>query len=143
MEMNIHFPLDSDGYLSQECPACEQRFKVRFGQGSPEPVGHCPYCAHAGVGCWFTTEQVEYAQAKTYNEFLAPKLDELGREVDRLNRGGGFLSFGVKRTPDMALAIPQEDDRSMELKTFSCHGETIKHEPGVSAPFCPICGSPA
>lgn len=58
--MEVSFPTDSDGYLSQECPSCEQIFKVVFGEGSEEPISFCPYCGHSGRDCWYTKPQVEY-----------------------------------------------------------------------------------
>jgi hypothetical protein len=33
---------------------CDQRFKVRFGEGSQEPISFCQYCGHRGRDCWHT-----------------------------------------------------------------------------------------
>ena len=70
--LQINFPTDADGYLSQECPSCEQRFKVLFGEGSEEPISFCPYCGHKGRDCWYTKDQVEYINAVATDVVLRP-----------------------------------------------------------------------
>ena len=75
------FPTDADGFLSQECPSCEQRFKVVFGEGSEEPIAYCPYCGHNGQDCWHTQSQVDYIQAVAANVALAPELKKFERQM--------------------------------------------------------------
>ena len=77
--MKVSLPTDSDGFLSQECPFCEQRFKVLFGQGSQEPVSHCPYCGHIGQQGWLTKAQQDYVTAVATDVVVAPELNKLER----------------------------------------------------------------
>ena len=81
--LQINFPTDADGYLSQECPSCEQCFKVLFGEGSEEPISFCPYCGHKGRDCWYTKDQVEYINAVATDVVLRPELMRLEREMKK------------------------------------------------------------
>lgn len=135
--MNISFPTDSDGYLSQECPSCAQRFKVRFGEGSEDPISFCPYCGHKGHDCWYTQDQVVYIQAVTTDVVLGPELKKLERETKRAS--GGLLKLDMKTDLPQAGAPPMETDDALDVLRFPCCHETIKvtrHD----RHFCIICG---
>ena len=82
--MEVSFPTDADGFLSQECPSCELRFKVMFGEGSAEPISYCPYCGYNGQNCWHTQAQVDYMQAIAANVSLGP---ELKKKLERSLKG--------------------------------------------------------
>ena len=116
--MNISFPTDSDGYLSQECPSCEHRFKVRFGEGSEEPISFCPYCGYKGHDCWYTQDQVEYIQAVTTDVVLGPELKKLEREMKRAS--GGLLKIDMKTDLPKPGSPPMETDEQLETFHFSC-----------------------
>lgn len=60
--MNVKCSLkpDADGFLSQECPHCNKRFKVRFGKGSKKPLSYCPYCGTNGHHGWWTAVQMQH-----------------------------------------------------------------------------------
>lgn len=135
--MNISFPTDSDGYLSQECPSCEQRFKVRFGEGSEEPISFCPYCGHKGHDCWYTKDQVKYIQTATADVVLGPELKKLEREMKKAS--GGFLNIQLKNDLPKVGAPPMETDDTLEVFRFPCCNETIKVT-RYDRHFCIICG---
>ena len=135
--MKINFPTDSDGYLSQECPSCVQRFKVCFGQGSEEPISFCPYCGNNGHDCWYTQDQVEYIQAVATDVVLSPELKKLEREMKKAS--GGFLKIDMKTDLPPIGAPPMETDDTLDVLRFPCCSETIKvtrHD----RHFCIICG---
>ncbi len=143
--MQVSFKTDSKGFISQECPACEHRFKMRPGQGSPRPVAHCPFCKHSGEDCWLTTEQAEYLKAFAAREILGPALEKFDRAFKRLGSGsGGLITVKVTghveqpRVPP--LPVESEDDMPAET-TFTCCGETIRHDTGHHPVCCIICGA--
>lgn len=139
MEMNISLPLDSDGFLSQECPKCRRRFKVVFGEGSKSPISCCPYCGHRGQGCWWTTQQADYiAQAAA-----RPIKDEFARDFKRLNRPGSLLRFSVEAHHGPTPVPPCESDTPMPIMTFACCGERVKFDGPRQSYYCLICGTPA
>lgn len=135
--MEINFPTDSDGYLSQECPSCDQPFKVRFGEGSEEPISFCPYCGHTGHDCWYTQDQVQYIQAVATDVALCPELKKLEREMNKSS--GGFLKVDMKTDLPEVARPPMETDDALDFLRFPCCNETIKvtrHD----RHFCIICG---
>lgn len=135
--MSVPLNLTPDGFMSQECPECERRFKVAPGKGSPDPVTHCPYCNYEGENCWWTKEQAEYIGAYSANKILGPQIDKMAREF---NRGGsGIMSMSVKRPT--VPSPPIEEDDMLATFAFECCGETIRHDGNSTQMYCPICGT--
>lgn len=135
--MQISFPTDTDGYLSQECPSCEQRFKVLFGEGSEEPISFCPYCGNKGRDCWYTKDQVECINAVATDVVLRPELMRLEREMKKAS--SGLLKIDMRTEIPVAGSPPMEPDEMMDILRFPCCNETIKLK-RHDRHFCVICG---
>jgi hypothetical protein len=136
--VSISLNTDGDGFVSQECPNCHRRFKVIFAQGTGKPLSFCPYCRHTGRDCWWTQQQADYISSVVAHEVIDPQLRDL---ADELNRGGGgFIKASLELDSDGAQAPPPEDDLVLEMHTFSCCDERIKHEPAPRL-YCVICGA--
>jgi len=140
IRVNIKLNTDDDGFLSQECPACERRFKVKFGEGSEAPIAFCPYCGHNQENCWWTQDQADYLAAVAGGEVLGPELEEMARDFNRQSPKGGFVSISmeVKRSP--VPDPPDEPNDDWPTRTFDCCGETIKHDGQEESLHCIICG---
>ncbi|MEQ1636840.1 MAG: toll/interleukin-1 receptor domain-containing protein [Methylococcales bacterium] len=128
--MEIRFPTDNDGFLSQECPSCNQQFKVTFGGGGNEPISFCPYCGHEGQECWFTKEQVNYIQSAVTNVILEPELKKLGHQ---------FKYVGLSTNISDVSSTPFDADIDFEVFRFPCCNETVKADQHEKL-FCIICG---
>jgi hypothetical protein len=137
--MEITFPTDSDGFLSQECPSCGLRFKARFEESGEEskPLSYCPYCGHHGLDCWLTQEQVDYAQAVAASELIAPHLRDLARQLDRSSNS--FIKFKLEGNIPDPPPPPMETDDQLDMLHFPCCDETIKVARHPKH-FCIICG---
>ncbi len=126
----MSLPLDSDGFLRNECPTCEREFKSRptpeGEEPTPAPAGgyFCPYCAvQAAPDAWLTKAQIERATAIAYNEVVAPELEEFKRSVEGINQSGGGL-LGIRAEvsmegPDAPPELEEPDD--MRRVDFPCH----------------------
>lgn len=137
--MEVSFPTDSDGFLAQECPSCGLRFKIAFGQGSEEPVSHCPYCGYRGSDCWYTGEQADYIQSLVVNTTLIPELKKFQRQTQLSSNGP--LRLEIKSDSSLPVEPPMEtDDAFMKVLHFPCCNETIKVEQHEKH-FCIICGT--
>ena len=136
--MEVSISTDADGYLSQECPSCEQRFKVVFGEGGGEPISFCPYCGYSGQDCWYTKEQVNHMQAVAANVVMAPELRRFRQKIQGMS--SGLLSFDVTYDLSEPSALPVEDDSPFDALHFPCCNETIKVEM-QQRHFCLICGT--
>jgi len=136
--LQVSFPTDRDGFLSQECPSCEQNFKVLFGEGSEQPISFCPYCGHEGQQCWYTKAQIEHLQAVAANVVLGPELRKLERELKGASKE--LLKIEMKsRLPDVPPP-PMETDGEFEIVRFPCCNETVKATQHDKL-FCVICGA--
>jgi len=136
--LEVSFPTDADGFLSQECPSCEQRFKVVFGEGSEEPISYCPYCGYNGQDCWHTQAQIDYLQAVATNVVLGPELKKFERQMKGMSKG--FLQIDMKSNLPKPPPAPMETDDPFDILRFPCCNETIKatrHDQH----FCTICGT--
>lgn len=138
--VTVSLPTDSDGFVSQECPACDKLFKVIFGEGSQRPIGHCPYCGHADQDCWWTQAQADYLAATAGREIAGPLLDDFARRVNRANSSGGLLKISAKVQHDPRPSQPEEPDEPMSVASFPCCGERIKHDGATASLHCIICG---
>jgi hypothetical protein len=138
--LQVSFPTDADGFLSQECPSCEQIFKVLFGQGSDQRISYCPYCGHKGQQCWYTKEQLNYIQSLAVSTVLGPELKNLERNINRTAHG--ILKLGMKVSIPEPAKAPMETDDELSILRFSCCDETIKAVRGERL-FCIICGREA
>jgi hypothetical protein len=136
--LEVNFPTDTDGFLSQECPSCEQRFKVAFGEGSEEPISNCPYCGYKGQNCWYTPQQVDYMQAVATNVLLGPEIEKLERQMKGISEG--FLKIDMKSNLPKPPPAPIETDDPLDILHFPCCNETIKVT-RYDQHFCTICGT--
>lgn len=134
----MSFPTDADGFLSQECPSCELRFKVVFAEGSEEPISYCPYCGYNGQNCWHTQPQVDYMQAVAANVALAPELKKLERQMKGMSTG--FLKIDMKSNLPKPGQPPMEADDALDILHFPCCNETVKVT-RHNHHFCIICGT--
>lgn len=138
--MQISFPTDRNGFLSQECPSCEKTFKVCFGQGSEEPFSFCPYCGHRGRNCWYTKQQITYVQAIAANRVLGPELEKFRRKQKGMS--SGLLKFDMKVELPTPGAPPMETGETLDTLCFSCCNETVKLVQQAKH-YCIICGKEA
>ncbi|MFT3683610.1 MAG: hypothetical protein QM783_01580 [Phycisphaerales bacterium] len=130
--IDVEMPVDGDGYLSQACPKCEQRFKVVPDDLSGATVSFCPYCAHRGKK-WFTSEQNAHIQALVRNH--AQQKDNFTTIAP-----DGVIAESKINLPVPVPPLPQEPDEPSRRVRFACCRLTIKCE-ATNALYCVICGT--
>ena len=139
--VEVSLNTDHEGFISQECPSCNRRFKAKYGEGSDQPVGYCPYCGHHETGCWWTPEQSEYLAATAAVEVLSPQMEKMAREFNRKTGGGGLISMSMNYSPPSTPQRPIEAEEEWPKVMFQCCGETIKHDGASQLLNCIICGA--
>jgi hypothetical protein len=146
MDIPISLHTDSDGFVSQECPACLGRFKTKFGEGSAEPISFCPYCSHLGRDCWWTPEQAEYIRdvgQQAASELISKELGKMAKDFSRKS-GSGLLKvkMDVRSSRGPTPTAPSEPDLDMPIFEYGCCGEHIKYSAaeGIQNLCCIICG---
>jgi hypothetical protein len=138
--ISLRLATDEDGYMSQECPCCENRFKVKYGEGSDKPISFCPYCKHKGQNCWWTKEQVDYLESVVVKESIVPEFEKMTKEINRNSHKGGLVTLSMDIKPSPKPIFPQETKCNWPIVFFECCCEKIKHERSQEVLFCPICG---
>lgn len=146
MEMTITLPLDSDGFLRRECPACEQQFKwlPSDEEAHPAPDRYfCPYCRRpAALDAWWTPDQLAYASDLAASEFVGPALEEMADEFNRAMPQRGLVQLSMEASsPGCPTPISEPDD--MVRVEFECHStEPLKIDVDLTRePGCLVCGS--
>jgi hypothetical protein len=137
--INVDLAADDDGFVSQECPACERRFKIVPGEGSDKPVSFCPYCRHNGHDCWWTPEQAKYLSAIIGEQVFGPELDQMAREFNR-GSSGGFIRMSAQITRPHVPVRPDEPTVAWPIVHFACCNERIKYDDKDAQVACVICG---
>lgn len=138
-QIEVSLATDNDGFISQECPACERRFKIVPGEGSDKPVSFCPYCLHNGHNCWWTPEQAEYISSVVGAQVVGPELDRMASDFNR-GSGRGFIRMSMKVTKPRVPQRPDEPHDAWPVMTFDCCNERIKHNGAEVRVACVICG---
>lgn len=146
-QTSVSIPLDHDGFLRRECPACEREFKwFNHAEGDPDAEianqYFCPLCgAAAGVDSWWTPAQLEYAKG-----MAAPAIEQTVQEsIADAFKGLKGVTFKANKSFTMGIETPspliEPDD--MVIVEPPCHpNEPIKvPEEAAARVHCLICGS--
>lgn len=139
-QIRVSFTTDADGFISQQCPSCFRRFKVRV-DDSGHSVSHCPYCGSGTENGWLTEEQHEYAMGVVAEQAIDPMMEEFSRSLNRMNRPGGLIKVSGRYEKPARPPKPVESDEPMPLFTPSCCGEAVKHDGSAPELFCVVCGT--
>ncbi len=136
---------DSRGYTSRACGACRERFKIKGRDDGSPHVTHCPFCARADED-WHTPEQHDFIKALAMEKAAGPALDDLEEALRGLERAGGGL-VKVTRTGNLGRnknpkPPPERDDDMPVETTFSCCGETMRHNEAPLPKVCFVCATP-
>lgn len=135
------FPRDSDGFLSRQCPACGERFKLKV-KLDDESIGHeltdeetlseaaemrryCPLCLQLVEGNnWWTPEQIHYAK-EAIGFVVAVKFQEMLRRT--ADQSGGFLQYSGGDRP--IEPNPPEEQEGMMIVAPPCHENAVAKVP--------------
>lgn len=142
--MSISIPLDSDGFLSLECPFCEERFKLSAGEVEGDDVSeiYCPICGLTDEPSNFKTKEVVDAINVAFQNMAYDFLNDEMKAWERRSRGNKLMTFKagppIKHEPEVVLI---EDD-SLDIHTFDCCKRRAKVRAIDEALIlkCPYCG---
>lgn len=138
-QIQVSFSTDADGFISQQCPSCTRRFKVRV-DDSGNAVSHCPYCGSGTDDGWLTEEQRAYAMGVVAEQAVDPLMEQFSRSLNRMNRPGGLIKVSGHYKKSARPSKPVESDEPMPQFNASCCGEPVKHDGLATELFCIVCG---
>lgn len=149
----VSIPLDEDGFLGRECPACEGPFKIHgddYDALPEDPVLTCPYCGHEQDHSSFLTraqvERVDAAVNAIAEQYVHGALnDMLGNAFGgpkQRSRPGSFISIETSYTPGSPppiKALPEIVEERVR-RIVQCSSCGNRHAVFSASSFCPICG---
>jgi DNA-directed RNA polymerase subunit RPC12/RpoP len=133
MEVRHSLPLDSDRFMSQECPRCTRRFKVKPDELPLTKLAHCPYCEHDGEGCWWTPGQAAVIKA------IGARM--VAEQLNEGMRARGSKAWKPGPLPTVPDAPAEAVDKLPTVFTFACCGAVIRHDGESTSLRCVVCGT--
>jgi hypothetical protein len=147
MDIPVEYPLDADGFLRRECPACTREFKWHHGptdsrpdDAADPPQYSCPLCGtKAGHDQWFTQPQIEHNQ-DLVNYYAA---DVINDAMEEAFRGSKSIKYtrGSNDAPAPAPLVEPDDMLAIEPPCHPWEPVKVPQERADSGPvFCLVCG---
>jgi DNA-directed RNA polymerase subunit RPC12/RpoP len=136
----VSLSTDGDGYISQQCPTCSRRFKVKTNDQGENSVNFCPYCGSESDNAWLTEEQQAYVMGIAAEKVIDPMLEEFSRELETMNQPGGFITVSGHFERSEKPAPPIESEEPMSVFTAPCCNESVKHDGSSTRFHCVVCG---
>ncbi|GAA0857738.1 hypothetical protein GCM10008916_12670 [Clostridium nitritogenes] len=138
---NLEIPTDSDGFVSLQCPFCNEKFKLSADFINQMDIDElfCPYCGlkHSFEN-FLTDEVIDLAKAKMKNIAI----DFLSHNVKSLNNSfsNSFLNVTIEEDFDNVNESEIIESDDMYKKTLSCCNFDVKLNENIDNCYCPKCG---
>ncbi len=149
IEVRVPIEPDARGYLDKECPVdtCRFQFKVQADDWRDkfrDEQVFCPFCGHdAPANEWWTTEQIEHAEAQAVDQMSGMVGEALRQGARKFNRNqprSGFLTMTMEvkgAREHVIVPAPSAEEFELQIKCDSCGSNFSVIG---SAFFCPCCG---
>lgn len=140
----ITVPSDNDGFITLQCPFCNDRFKLTVVDLEREDIIEifCPYCGlRHQHSCFLRDEVIEQAHIIAGN-YAKSLINQWAKDLDRSFKSNKNLKFQAGKP------LKIEDDKTLfeqeelETTTLKCCRITVKSRPlnKVIGVYCPCCG---
>jgi len=144
ISFKIVVPSDNDGFITLQCPFCEDRFKLTVTDFEREDIIEifCPYCGlrHEG-GKFLTDEVIEQAHIIAAN-YLKSQVNQWAKNLERSFRSNKHIKFKAGKPLQMSADKTLFEKEELETYTLQCCQITVKTRPlhQVIGVYCPCCG---
>lgn len=140
----ISIPADEDGYVSFQCPYCNQRFKLNVNEFQESEVIdlYCPICGLANeVDCFYSNEIIEKALSIAENEAMNMIYD-MFKGWERKTRGNKNFNVKAGRKPNIPInEIYENIDELIVVKANCCKKHIkVKELDRLLGIYCSYCG---
>lgn len=140
----INIPSDNDGFVTLQCPFCNDRFKLTITDFERENIIEifCPYCGlRHEHGHFLRDEVIEQAHiiAENYAKSL---INEWAKDLERSFRDKKHIKFKAGRPLTMKNEQILFEQEELEINFLQCCEITVKSRPlnQIIGIYCPCCG---
>lgn len=143
--VNISIPSDDEGFVSFQCPHCNERFKLLVNEVQEDDVIQlfCPKCGLLGEPNSFITDDV-IDHANTVIENIASEMiNDFVKNMGKSFRNNKNISFkpGKKLDIEHPKSLYEKDNDFEEHKFKCCDKQAkIKKSSSYGYIYCPYCG---
>lgn len=141
----IGIPSDEEGYISFECPSCEDRFKLHADEydGDAASTIYCPLCGlNNSIGEFLTKDVPRVAEAHA-TEMALDAVEKMFGDLERKSRGNKFIKFRAGKRPPRRERPELREVTDLAIVQFACCDRSAKvpHSDALSGVYCPYCGT--
>ena len=144
VSFSISIPTDSEGFITLQCPFCNDKFKLKASDFEREDIFElfCPYCGLKDEASSYIKDEVkEQAQVLAVN-YAKSHIHKLFQNFEKTSRGNKSVSFKAGKIPKMEdekVLFESEGFERIDLKCCDISVKTnfLNQEFGV---YCPCCG---
>ena len=142
--IQISIPADEDGFVSFECPHCEQRFKLRADEFEESNIINlfCPLCGLAhDLDHFYSKDFIEKA-TNLANQEAMETIYDMFKNLERKSRGNKFVKFkaGPKTRVDIKK-IYENIDELIEVEVECCNRHLkVTELDKLIGVYCSYCG---
>lgn len=144
INFGINVPSDNDGFITLQCPFCDDRFKLTVVDFEREDIIEifCSYCGLRHEHSHFLTDEVIEQAHIVAGNYLKSQVNKWAKDLERSSRSNKYIELKAS-TP-----LKEDEEKTLfekeELETYnlSCCKVTIKTAPinKIIGAYCPCCG---
>ncbi|WP_377482166.1 MAG: hypothetical protein P2A85_29155 (plasmid) [Microcoleus anatoxicus] len=144
VSFQITVPSDNDGFITLQCPFCDDRFKLTVEDFQREDIIEifCPYCGLRHQHSQFLRDEViEQAQIIASN-YAKSLLNQWVKDLEKSTKRNKFVNFKAGKLPKLETEKILFEQEELETTTLVCCLVTVKTRPlnKVIGVYCPCCG---
>lgn len=142
--IHISIPTDEDGFVSFECPHCEQRFKLRANEFEESDIINlfCPICGLAHeLNHFYSKDFIEMTMNLAKQEAME-MIHDMFKGLERKSRGNKFVKFkaGSKTKVDIKEIYENLDELiEFEMECCNKHIKVTELDKLIGV-YCSYCG---
>ena len=143
-EIQISIPADEDGYVSLQCPHCEQTFKLNASEFQNSDVVNlfCPMCGLAHeINQFYCKKVIEKAMSIAEQEAI-DMIYDMFKGLERKTRGSKGIKFTGGKKPIVPIKEIYENIDELVETTAKCCNKHIKVREldKLIGIYCSYCG---
>jgi len=144
VSFQITVPSDNDGFITFQCPFCDERFKLTTEDFQREDILEifCPYCGLRHQHSNFLRDEV-IEQAKIIaSNYAKSLLNQWVKDLEKSTKRNKFVKFKVGKSQKIEAEQILFEQEELEITTLACCQVTVKTRPlnKVIGVYCPCCG---